>query len=73
MDSREEEEVVRTWLWAALQRAPAAKALTLSVTLGQVVDVVLMEVLVEGGSKQLLGQVSQDSCGSGGENTKALG
>lgn len=61
----------------ALQRgcssavSSCSKTLTLSVTLGQVVDVVLVEVLVEGGSKQLLRQVSQDGCGSGGGNGKA--
>lgn len=32
----------------------------------QVADVVLVEILIEGGSQQLLGQVGEDGCGSGG-------
>lgn len=38
---------------------------TLSVTLGQVADVILVKIFVEGGSEQLLGQVGEDSCCSG--------
>lgn len=43
---------------------------TLSVALGQVADVVLVKVLVEGGSQQLLGQVGQDGSGSAAAKVK---
>ena len=37
----------------------------MSVALGEVADVVLVEILVEGGPQQLLGEVGQDGCRPG--------
>ena len=37
--------------------------------LSQVADVVLVEILIEGCSQQLLGQVGEDGCGSADTHT----
>ena len=45
---------------------------TLSVALGEVADVVLVEVLVEGGPQQLLGEVCQDGRRPGDETGRQM-